>query len=237
MSANPFGYARVSTDDQELALQIAALERHGVDAIFSEHASGKTVKRKKLELVIKLLRRGDTLVVWKLDRLGRDLAGVLDVIKGLSDDGVNLVSLTEQFDTHTPMGKAFLQIALVFAELERNMISERTREGMAAAKAAGQTFGRKPLIWKGDRGSVKRLARLQKMDDAGTLRRWVDDPDHPDGGVWVLIPSAQAVADDLNKPRNRDKDDKDIVNPETVRRWTRKTANGADWAGLKPKEV
>lgn len=233
-----FGYARVSTDDQELTLQLSALERYGVDAVFSEHASGKSiVRRKQLALVIKIMRRGDVLVVWKLDRLGRNLLEILELVEQLNRDGIMLVSLTENVDTTSAMGRAFFQIAMVFAELERSMISERTRAGMAAARAAGKTFGRKPLIWKGDRGSSKRIAFLRALDDAGDLRRWVDDPTESAGGAWVLIPSAKALMFELNKPKNRDKDDADIANEETVRRWTRKTANGGDWAGLDEKDA
>ena len=214
-------------------MQIAALERHGVDHIFSEHASGKTVvKRKELARVLKVMRRGDILVVWKLDRLGRNMLEILELVEKLQRDGIMLVSVTENVDTTSAMGRAFFQIAMVFAELERNMISERTKAGMAASKAAGQIFGRKPLIWKGDRGSIKRIAYLQELDDAGELRAWVEDG-------WALKMSARVLMEELNKRANRDKDDRDIVNEETVRRWTRKTANGANWAGLKarPEDV
>lgn len=237
MTSRTYGYARVSTDDQELTLQIAALERFGVDAFISEHASGKTVTgRKELARLVKIMRSGDVLVVWKLDRLGRNLLEILELVEGLNRDGIMLVSLTENVDTTSAMGRAFFQIAMVFAELERNMIAERTKAGMAAARAAGKVFGRKPLIWKGDRGSAKRLAYLQGLDDAGDLRRWVSDDTEHGGGTWVLIPSAKALMAELNKAKNRDKDDADIVNEETVRRWTRKTANGGDWAGLNEKE-
>lgn len=230
MDNRTFGYARVSTDDQEMTLQIAALERYGVDHIFSEHASGKTVvKRKELARVLKQMRGGDVLVVWKLDRLGRNMLEILELVEELKEKKILLVSLTENVDTTSPMGRAFFQIAMVFAELERNMIAERTKAGMAAARAAGKVFGRKPLIWKGERGSAKRIAYLQKLDDAGLLRRQEE-------GEWVLIPSAKSLMEELNKPRNRDKDDRDIENEETVRRWTRRTANGANWAGLKAPE-
>lgn len=150
------------------------------------------------------------MVVWKLDRLGRDLAGVLGVLRQLDMDGIEFASLTEAFDTKTPMGKAFMQIALVFAELERNMISERTSAGMAAAKAAGSKFGRAHTI----RDSVKRIERLRQMDAAGQLR----DPAATDG---IMIPKAADLVAELNKPKNMGKKDKLINNPETVRRWGR----------------
>lgn len=223
MTGRLFGYARVSTDDQDLRLQMQALEKYGVPEmrIYSEHASGKTVNRKAMQRVIRVMRSGDVLVVWKLDRLGRDMMGVYQMVEALHKNGIELVSLTERVDTQSPMGKAFFQIGLVFAELERNMISERTKAGIAAAKAAGSKFGRRPMIWGRDDGSEKRLAYLQGLDDAGELRERVGD-------VWVLIPKAQDLMDQLNKPSRMGKKDKLINNPETVRRWTREGYMGLD---------
>lgn len=148
------------------------------------------------------MRRGDTLVVWKLDRLGRTLAGVLEMIEQLNRDGINLVSLTEQFDTTTPMGRAFLQIALVFAELERNMISERTKAGMAAAKAEGKTFGRKRSILD----FPKRVAKLQELYDAGEL---LDDQGQ-------LLKSRKALMEILSKA---DRKAAPIKSQMTIKRW------------------
>ncbi|MEM9717333.1 MAG: recombinase family protein [Pseudomonadota bacterium] len=217
-----YGYARVSTDDQDMALQIAALTKHGIpeSLIFSEHASGKTMKRKGLQdLVKRFLRDGDTLVVWKLDRLGRDLKSVLEIIEQLDRRNIEFISLTESFDTSTPMGKAFMQIALVFAELERNMISERTKVGMAAKKAAGQRYGRKPKIWHDGRGSEKRIAYLRSLDAEGKLRERIGDE-------WVLIPKAADLTAELNKAKNMGPKDHIIKNPETVRRWQRDGLQG-----------
>ncbi|MEM7291039.1 MAG: recombinase family protein [Pseudomonadota bacterium] len=217
-----YGYARVSTDDQDLALQIAALTKEGIPErlIFSEHASGSNMKRKSLQdLLTRYLRQGDTLVVWKLDRLGRDLKGVLETIEDLDKRGIEFVSLTERFDTSTPMGRAFMQIALVFAELERNMVSERTKTGMAAQKAAGRRFGRLPLIWHDGRGSAKRIAFLRGLEAAGELR-------DRQGAGWVLIPKAKDLMADLNKAKNMGPNDREISNPETVRRWQREGFQG-----------
>lgn len=213
-----YGYARVSTDDQDLALQMRALEGHGIapNYIFQEQASGKTVKRPVLERLLRTMRAGDKLVVWKLDRLGRDLTGVLGVIKSLGDQGIEFASLTEAFDTKTPMGKAFMQIALVFAELERNMISERTTAGMAAARAAGSKFGRAHTI----RDSARRMTRLREMDASGDLR----------DAVGILLPKAADLMAELNRPQHMGKKDKPIGNPETVRRWARE-----GFAGLAQK--
>lgn len=200
------GYARVSTDDQDMRLQREALIRYGVpeDRIIEEKASGKTVHRRKLQALLRGMRAGDCMVVWKLDRLGRTLTGVLEVLEYMAKNDIAFVSVTEMFDTSTPMGKAMLQVALVFAELERNMISERTKAGMAAARAAGQQFGRKHTIT----GSKKRMNLLRRLDQAGELRR-------EDG---ELLMSAAELMERLNKADT--KADR-ITNPETIRRWKR----------------
>lgn len=210
-----FGYARVSTDDQDLTLQREALLRYGIrpEHIHEEHASGKSMKRPVLTRVMKLLREDDTLVVWKLDRLGRTLTGVLEVMEILAARRVHFVSLTEHFDTSTPMGKAFLQFALVMAELERNLISERTKAGMAAAKAAGQRFGRPHAI----RDYPKRLALLRRMDRAGKLR-------DADGELFIK------AADLMEKLNAADPSAPPIGNPETVRRFKREGFPGVDLA-------
>lgn len=189
-----------------MALQLQALIKHGVpeNRIFQEHASGKSMKRAVLQRTLKVMREGDTLCVWKLDRLGRDLSGVLEMIKKLDVDGIELVSLTEAFDTKTPMGKAFMQIALVFAELERNMISERTKAGMAVKMAEGTRFGRAHTI----RDNTKRITAMRKLDEAGQLRSEDDK----------MLMTARAVMEALNKA---DLKAKPINNPETVRRWWR----------------
>lgn len=217
------GYVRVSTEDQTLALQKQALVRWGVDPnkIIEETASGKTMNRKGLARVLKALRKGDTLVVWKLDRLGRTLKGVLEVLEHIEKEGVHFVSVTESFDTSKPMGKAFLQFALVMAELERNLISERTKAGIAAAKAAGQRFGRAHSI----KDSPKRLARLRALDRAGKLR--------DENGE--LLMSAAALAEVLNRA---DPNAAPITSPETVRRWKREGFEGlADLDGDEPLDL
>jgi len=214
-----FGYARVSTDDQDLTLQEAALKRHGILPVhmFSEHASGKNMERKELKLVVRLMRRGDTLVVWKLDRLGRTLSGVLEMIEKLNKDGIALVSLTESFDTTTPMGKAFLQIALVFAELERNMISERTKAGMAARKAADPDvkWGAKKAIEE----HPKRLAHLQGLYNAG---EFTVEPREKGGLKWKGM-TAKAFVAEINAA---DKKARPVKNTATIERWFHAGAPG-----------
>ena len=211
MPSKIIGYARVSTEDQDLSLQKAALEKFGVDGIITEHASGKSVDRRQLKALLKVSRPGDTVVVWKLDRLGRNLTGVLGVIEDFERRDINLVSITDGFDARTPMGRAMMQISLVFAELERNLISERTKAGMAAAKAEGKVFGRKPLIT----GFPKRMEYLRALDAAGQLR----DADN------VLLMTPRAICEGLNAA---DKKAPAIINVETVRRWRRDGFPGLD---------
>lgn len=219
-----FGYARVSTDDQDLTLQEAALVRHGVplNFIFSEHASGKNMQRAALARVVKVMRRGDTLVVWKLDRLGRTLTGVLEMIEKLSNDGIDLISLTESFNTQTPMGKAFLQIALVFAELERNMISERTKAGMAARKAADPTvkWGMKHFL----ADYPKRMEHVQGLFNAAEF--WLDERPSEKHPKAVVIKGMTAAALMAEVNAVKIKDARPVKNAETVRRWLREGAPG-----------
>lgn len=219
--ARVFGYARVSTDDQDLSLQIRALEQFGVDKIYTEKMSGKSMDRPLFKALVEMgLFRGDRLVVWKLDRLGRSLNGLTETVEKFEKMGVDLVILTENIDTSTATGKLFFHLMAAMAQWERDMISERTAAGMAAARAAGKKFGRRPAIWHNGHGSEGRMTCLRDMDAAGELRENM-------GGTWVLVPSAEELMVELNKQKNRSKGDKDIVNAETVRRWTR---NG--WQGL-----
>lgn len=138
------GYARVSTADQSLNVQIDALEKHGIDRTYSEHESGGKWDRVELSRCLDALREGDTLVVYKLDRLARSTKQLLDIADTLDDKGVELVSIQEQLDTTTPMGRAMFSMIGVMAELERNMIRERTTAGLQSARARGRKGGRKP---------------------------------------------------------------------------------------------
>lgn len=139
------GYARTSTYDQTTALQIDALERHGCDVIFEDAGvSGgiHPMERAQFKLAIDALSGGGALVVWKLDRLGRSLSGIIGTVESLNERGIQLVSLTENIQTDTAMGKAFMHFIALMAELERGLIRERTLEGLAAAKARGKKLGR-----------------------------------------------------------------------------------------------
>lgn len=136
------GYARVSTNDQTCALQIDALKACGCEKIFEETGSGAKADRRGLKEALEYLRDGDTLVVWRLDRLGRSLKGLIDLMNTLHERKIAFRSLVEAVDTSTPTGQFFFHVTGAFAELERNLIRERTRAGLEAARARGRSGGR-----------------------------------------------------------------------------------------------
>ena len=138
------GYARVSSSSQDLELQKQALSAAGCHKIYSESISGKDNNRDQLNLMLSDLRSGDVVVVYKIDRIARSLKGLIDIIELLNSKSVDLISLDsgDKVDTTSPMGKAFFQIAGVFAELERSMINARTKAGIEKAKSDGVKFGR-----------------------------------------------------------------------------------------------
>lgn len=151
------GYARVSTDDQILDLQIDALQAHGCEPIYQEHASGKNADRPELEHALKALRKGDALVVWRLDRLGRSLADLVRIVNDLEGRGIGFVSLTEQINTGSPAGKLVFHLFASLAEFERNLIRERTMAGLKSARARGKSGGRPVKITEKDLVMVKAL--------------------------------------------------------------------------------
>ena len=137
------GYARVSSTNQNIDLQINALKKYGVDKIFMEKQSAVKY-RPELDNLLDYVRAGDTVVVWKLDRIARSLKHLIGIVEKLKAKQVNFVSITESIDTTTSLGKFFLQINGAFAELERNLIVERTNAGLQAAREQGRVGGRKP---------------------------------------------------------------------------------------------
>lgn len=160
MSNLTYGYARVSTGEQDLRLQLDALEAVGVERVFSDVGSGSLKHRPRLDALLEQLRAGDTLVVWKLDRLARSLINLIDVVLGLAERGVVVRSLTEPIDTATAMGRFQLQLLGALAELERGLIRERTRAGLEAARARGRTGGRPMAITQ--RKLLAALAMLEQ---------------------------------------------------------------------------
>ena len=140
------GYARVSTDDQNLDLQRDALTRSGCASIYEETASGKASLRIELEHCRKALRSGDTLVVWRLDRLGRSLSDLVKIIGELEREGITFESLTEKIDTGSASGKMQFHVFAALAEFEHTLIRERTLAGLRAARARGRVGGRKPKL-------------------------------------------------------------------------------------------
>src|SRR5918997_1143928 len=140
------GYARVSTDDQNLDLQRDALNSAGCEQIFTDQVSGTKAKRPGLEQALSHLRPGDTLVVWRLDRLGRSLRHLIDLVQSLADRGVGFRSLTENLDTTTPGGRLVFHVFAALAEFERDLIRERTQAGLAAARARGRQGGRPSVM-------------------------------------------------------------------------------------------
>lgn len=158
--AYKIAYARVSTHDQNPDMQIAALKKYGVpeDSIFVDRASGGTMARPNFLRALKSAQHsGGEFVVWKLDRLGRTVSIILDVLKLLAERGVKFVSLTEQIDTSTPMGKAFLHMAAMMAQLERDLIQERTLAGIARARERGERGGRPVAM------TPERIASAEKL--------------------------------------------------------------------------
>jgi DNA invertase Pin-like site-specific DNA recombinase len=140
------GYARVSTDDQLLNLQIDALKAAGCVQIYEEQASGKQADRPELAHALKALRKGDTLVVWRLDRLGRSLPHLVESVTAIEALGASFESLTEKIETGSATGRLVFHLFAALAEFERNLISERTKEGLKAARKRGHRGGRKPAL-------------------------------------------------------------------------------------------
>lgn len=162
------GYARVSTEDQNLELQLDALKQAGAENVFTDKVSS-VKNRPGLEEALAYVRQGDVLVVWKLDRLGRTVKGLIDLVASLQERGVQFRSLTDGIDTSTPAGRFFFHVMAALAEMERELIRERTNAGLAAARARGRQGGRKPKM------SESKLAAAKQLLDAGRPAQEVAD--------------------------------------------------------------
>jgi DNA invertase Pin-like site-specific DNA recombinase len=159
------GYARVSTDDQNLDLQFDALRKAGVkdEYIYADTASGKNADRPQLAACLKALRPGDTLVVWRLDRLGRNLPDLVRIVGELEQKGVAFESLTERIETGSAAGKLVFHVFAALAEFERNLIRERTKAGLAAARARGRQGGRRPKLTPAQVREIKELVDAKQL--------------------------------------------------------------------------
>ncbi|EFH6446015.1 helix-turn-helix domain-containing protein [Escherichia coli] len=155
-----YGYARVSTFDQNLELQLEALERANCDRIFEDKISGAKSKRPGLNKMLKLLRPGDTVLVWKLDRLGRSLIHLVDLLRHFRANNIEFVSITEGIRISTSIGRFAYTMLSAAAEMERENIIERTRAGLAVARAKGRIGGRRPKMTPDVIAQAERL--LQK---------------------------------------------------------------------------
>ncbi|HHR4051009.1 TPA: recombinase family protein [Salmonella enterica] len=153
------GYIRVSTNDQNTDLQRDALVRAKCEQIFEDKMSGTKANRPGLKRALKRLQIGDTLVVWKLDRLGRSVKNLVGLISELHERNIHFQSLTDSIDTSTPMGRFFFHVMSALAEMERELIVERTKAGLAAARAQGRIGGRRPALSKEQAEQIARLLR------------------------------------------------------------------------------
>ena len=176
------GYARVSTQDQNLELQRDALIKAGCQKVFDDKVSGTRAERPGLAKAMEMLRDGDTLVVWKLDRLGRSVKQLVDLVGQLHQQGVQFKSLTDSIDTGTPSGRFFFHVMASLAEMERELIVERTRAGLDVARQLGRKGGRKPKMTDSKIASAKKLlaSGIPAKDVAKnlgvsvpTLYRWI----------------------------------------------------------------
>jgi DNA invertase Pin-like site-specific DNA recombinase len=167
------GYARVSSTGQDLDLQNQVLKNAGCSKIFSESVSGKDNNRSQLIAMLNELRSSDIIIVYKIDRIARSLKGLIEIIELLNEKEVDLVSLDagDKVDTTTPMGKAFFQIAGVFAELERGMINARTKAGIQKAKAEGVKFGRIP--GSKNKTTPAKVEKIKIFLQAGKTYEWI----------------------------------------------------------------
>ena len=151
------GYARVSTTEQNLDLQVEALQKADCKKVYEDYVSGSRNERPGLQKALEQLREGDTFVVWKLDRLGRNVKGLIEFIAQLEKNNIHFKSLTDHIDTSTPTGRFFFHIMASLAQMERETIIERTRAGLDAARSRGRVGGRKRRMTVSKIESAKQL--------------------------------------------------------------------------------
>lgn len=182
------GYARVSTLDQNPALQQDALTAAGCERIFTEKASGAQRDRPELAAAVAYVRAGDSLVVWKLDRLARSLPQLIETVAHLEAEGIGFRSLTEAIDTTTAGGKLIFHIFGALAEFERSVIRERTRAGLKAARDRGRTGGRPPALSGADLAAAKAMLSDPAITVAEVAKRMNVSP----ATLYRHIPAARS---------------------------------------------
>lgn len=183
-----FGYARVSTQDQKLDLQLDALNRFRVDQIFQEKMTGTRKDRPELEEMIKYLREGDTVVVYKLDRISRSTKHLIELAEEFEKMKVNFVSIQDNIDTSTAMGRFFFRMMASVAELERDIISERTQAGLKAARERGKLGGRP----KADQEKLEYAYHLYQMKK-GTVKEICDKANVSRTSLYRFIDEQQGI--------------------------------------------
>ena len=191
------GYARVSTTDQDLSLQLDALQAAGCEKILTDTKSGARTNRPGLHTALEFVRKGDVLVVWRLDRLGRSLRDLLDIAHQLDERGIGLRSLTESLDTSTPGGRLIFQVFGAIAEFERNLIRERTTAGLVAARARGRKGGRPRSLSEKDLAVAEAMLAKPEITVAEVAERLGTSPATlyrylPRGGRSALLEEAGA---------------------------------------------
>jgi DNA invertase Pin-like site-specific DNA recombinase len=159
------GYARVSTTDQNLDMQLNELEKAGCEKIYKEKLSGKNTERPELQKLLSEIRKGDQVVVWKLDRIGRSIKNLIDIVDQFKIQGVDFISLHNQIDTSTPTGRFTFNLFAALAEFEREMIVERTMAGLQASKQKGIKAGRKPGLTPENLKAAKRAYRMKTKEN------------------------------------------------------------------------
>jgi DNA invertase Pin-like site-specific DNA recombinase len=190
------GYARVSTHDQTLHLQQDALKKAACSKIFTDVISGAKTERKGLEEALTYVRKGDTFVVWRLDRLGRSLPHLITTMTGLEERGIGFKSLTENIDTTTSGGKLIFHIFGALAEFERNLIRERTQAGLSAARARGRIGGRPHAL------TAKQISIAQSL---------YDDPKNSIAEICRTLKISKATLYRYIKPREREQKSESIT--------------------------
>lgn len=181
------GYARVSTKDQNLQLQVDRLETYGCERIFQEKITTKKKERPELEEMLKIIRPGDKVVVYKLDRISRSTKHLIELSERFENEGVQFVSLQDNIDTTTPMGRFFFRVMASISELERDIVSERTRSGLESARKRGRNGGRPPVqgkkidtalkMYHSKEYSIKEIVNTTGVSQATLYRRIRENED------------------------------------------------------------